>query len=236
MKKIYLIGMMFVAVALGAFETATIRLSIQEVDKKKQTLLLKPTQEKIQVGESGIILSKIGRGIISNLVTITEVDSTSIKATYKQFKLLEQKYLPTPIIEPRVDDEVIMRSFYSRAFIVAPNQELYEKIKTLFPTITFVSSDLMIADVGDKGIVDPSKEGFQEMCRIYSVGILMIYASNGLNILDCQSFQVIEKQELQNPNPKTIQYPFFARVQAKSFWDFIKRKREYFQEYDKLLQ
>lgn len=235
MKRIYLF-VLFATIILGAFDTSTVKLVIKEVDKKKQTLLLNPVKEKIEVGESGIVLSKIGRGIISSLITITEVDSTSIKASYERFRLLEQKYLPTPVIEPRVGDEVILRSFYSRAFIVAPNQELYEKIKTLFPKVTFVSSDLMIADVGDRGIVDPSKEGFQEMCKIYSVGILMIYASNGLNILDCQNFKVLQKQDLQNPNPKDARYPFFARVEAQSFWSFLKPKKEYFKVYDKLLE
>lgn len=219
-----------------AFDVGTIKLSIMSVDKKKQTLTLKPTKKDVLVGETGIIFHKIGPGLISNLITITEVQSDVIKADYKRFELLDQKYLPTPIVEPRVGDEVIMRSFYSRGFIVAPNHKLYEQIKTLFPQIYFVSSDLMIADVGDKGIVDPSKKGFQEMCKIYSVGILMIYASNGLNVLDCQSFKVLQTQELPNPDPQEKMYPFFARVEAKSFWDWIKKKREYFSEYDKLLQ
>ncbi|WP_104692916.1 plasminogen-binding N-terminal domain-containing protein [Helicobacter pametensis] len=217
-----------------AFDVSTLKLTITNVDKKKQTLILKPN-DGVLVGETGIIVHKIGPGLISNLITITDVSSDAIHATYERFKLLEQKYLPTPIMEPRVGDEVIMRSFYSRGFIVAPNQKLYEEIKARFPKIHFVSSDLMIADVGDKGIVDPSKKGFGEICRIYSAGVLMIYASNGLNILDCQSFKVLETQEMENPDPSSKQYPFFARVEAKSFWDFLRRKKEYFSEYNKLL-
>lgn len=217
-----------------AFDTNVVKLSIVDVDKKKQTLVLKPAS--VRVGETGIVFHQIGPGVISNLVTITEVTPKALHASYKRFDLLEQRYLPTPVVEPKVGDEVIMRSFYTRGFIVAPNQAVYEEIKTLFPKIEFVSSDLMIADVGDKGIVDPSKKGFREICKIYSVGILMIYASNGLNILDCQSFQVLETQEVNNPNPEEKYYPFFARVPAKSFWDFLKRKKDYYDEYDKLLK
>lgn len=219
-----------------ALETKPIALKIKSIDQKAQTLVLESSKGNVNVGETGVVIHRVGNGIISNFVIITEVDEDKIVGKYETFKLLEQKYLPTPIIKPRVDDEVIMRSFYSRAFIVAPNQQTYEKIKTLFPKIEFPSSDLMIADVGGKGIVEPSKKAFQEMCKIYSVGLLMIYASNGLNILDCQSFEVLETRTLDNSNPQEIQYPFFARVEAKSFWDFLKRKKDYYLEYDKLLQ
>lgn len=220
-----------------AIELKPIKLTISSVDVDKKILTLKSSDStEINVGETGIIVHKIGAGIISNSVTITQVDGDKIIASYEPFTLLEQKYLPTPIVKPKEGDEVILRSFYARGFIAAPNQQVYESIKALYPKIHFASSDLMIADIGGKGILDPSKKAFKEMCKIYSVGLLAIYASNGVNLLDCQSFQVLERQSLDNPTPKEMMYPFFARVEAKSFWDFLKRKRNYFQEYDKLLK
>lgn len=221
---------------LIAFETQPQELTISQVDPKKQTLILEASQTKFKVGETGIVIHNIGSGIISNLITITQIAEGKIHANFQQFKLLEQKYLPTPIIAPRVGDKVIMRSLYSRAFIVAPNQKLYETIKLKFPHITFVSSDLMVADINNKGIIDPSKEGFSTLCSLYSVGLLMIYASNGLNILDCQSFKILQTQALENPDQENENYPFFARVTPKSFWDSLRSKRHYFVEYDKLLQ
>lgn len=219
------------------FDTKPIKLTIASVDTNKKTLVLKSNgTNEIAVGESGIIVHKIGAGIISNSVVITQVEGDKISASYEPFTLLEQKYLPTPVVKPKEGDEVVLRSFYARGFIAAPNQKVYESIKALFPNIYFASSDLMIADIGGKGILDPSKKAFKEMCKIYSVGILAIYASNGVNLLDCQSFQVLERQSLENPEPKEMMYPFFARVEAKSFWDWLKRKRNYFEEYDKLLK
>lgn len=235
MKHGYLFAI--VVTLVSAFDVDPLRFKIKAVDTKEHSLVFEKKNANLSVGESGIILSNIGQGIISNSITISKIiDSNQVQAHYDSFNALEQRYLPTPVIAPKVGDEVIVRSFYSRGFIVAPNQVLYDRIKTLFPKITFISSDLMIADVGDKGIVDPSKKGFQEICNIYSVGILIIYASNGINVLDCQSFKILKTQELQNPNPEVKQYPFFARVQAKSFWDFARGKKEYFYEYDKLLQ
>lgn len=220
-----------------AIEIKPIKLTITSVDANKKTLNLKNDGKgEVSVGESGVIVHKIGAGIISNSVVITQVDGDKISATYEPFTLLEQKYLPTPVVKPKEGDEVILRSFYARGFIVAPNQKVYENIKAKFPNIYFASSDLMIADIGGKGILDPSKKAFQEMCKIYSVGLLAIYASNGVNLLDCQSFQILERQSLDNPDPKEVMYPFFARVEAKSFWDWIKRKRNYFEEYDKLIK
>lgn len=220
-----------------AIDIKPVKLTIVSVDDKKKTLILKSdNKSEINVGESGIIVHKIGNGIISNSVVITEVDEEKITASYESFTLLEQKYLPTPVVKPKEEDEVILRSFYARGFIVAPNQKVYENIKTMFPDILFVSSDLMIADVGGKGILDPSKKAFKEVCKIYSVGLLAIYASNGVNLLDCQSFQILERQSLDNPDAKEMMYPFFARVEAKSFWDFLKKKKNYLEEYDKLLK
>lgn len=221
---------------LFAFETKPQELTISGVDSKQQTLILKANQAKFNIGETGIVIHNIGSGIISNLITITQISGEEIHASYQQFKLLEQRYLPTPIITPKVGDRVIMRSFYSRAFIIAPNQKLYESIKLKFPNITFVSSDLMVADINNKGIVNPSKKSFSTLCSLYSVGILMIYASNGLNILDCQSFKVLQTQALENPDKENKDYPFFARIAPTSFWDSFGSKKDYFLEYDKLLQ
>lgn len=234
--KILLKFFIFFSLAFG-IDIKPIKLTITSVDTNKKTLTLKPEDNaEINVGESGIILHKIGAGIISNSVVITQVDGEKVSASYEPFTLLEQKYLPTPVVKPKEGDEVILRSFYARGFIAAPNQQVYESIKAMFPQVYFASSDLMIADVGGKGILDPSKKAFKEMCKIYSVGLLAIYASNGVNLLDCQSFQILERQSLQNPQPQEIMYPFFARVEAKSFWDFLKRKKNYFEEYDKLLK
>lgn len=221
---------------LVAFESKPHELTILEVDPKKQTLILKADQTPFHIGETGIIVHNIGSGIISNLITITQITQEEIYANYEVFTLLDQKYLPTPIIAPKAGDKVIMRSFYSRGFIVAPNQKLYENIKLKFPDIAFVSSDLMIADINNKGIIDPSKKGFSALCTFYSVGILMIYASNGLNILDCQSFKILETQALENPDKDQLNYPFFARIAPKSFWDAFRSQKDYFTEYDKLLQ
>lgn len=235
MKKTLFLFLASLACLL-AFETTPQELTISQVDTKKQTLILEAAKTKFYVGETGIVIHNIGSGIISNLITITQITDEKIYASYQQFKLLHQKYLPTPIIAPSVGDKVIMRSLYSRAFLVAPNQKLYETIKLRFPNITFVSSDLMVADINNKGIIDPSKKGFATLCSLYNVGILMIYASNGLNILDCQSFKVLQTQMLENPDKEKENYPFFARVAPKSFWDSFRSKKNYFVEYDKLLQ
>lgn len=222
--------------ALGfAFEVEELKLKIQSVNEKSKTLVLSPSDKEVLIGETGIVIHNISSGIISNSATITDVQSDKILAKYEKFTLLDQKYLPTPVIKPRKGDEVILRSFYSRGFIIAPNQKLYDSIKTLYPNIHFVSSDLLIADVGGKGIIDPSKKGFKELCKIYSVGLLAIYASNGVNLLDCQSFEVLERRAMENPEPKEMMYPLFARIEAKSFWDFLRPKKNYFKEYDKLL-
>lgn len=225
----------FLTNLIFAFDIGVLKLTIQEVNEDEKTLILSPSDKEVLVGETGIIVHKISSGIISNSVTITEVQSDKILAKYEKFTLLEQKYLPTPVIKPKKGDEVVLRSFYSRGFVVAPNQKVYDAIKALYPKIHFVSSDLLIADVGGKGIIDPSKNGFKELCKIYSVGLIAIYASNGVNLLDCQSFEVLERSTLENPEPKEMMYPLFARVEAKSFWDFLRPKKDYFKEYDKLL-
>lgn len=226
---------LFLTSFLSALDIGVVQLTIESVNENDKTLVLSPSDQEVLVGETGIIVHKISSGIISNSITITEVQSDKILAKYEKFTLLEQKYLPTPIIKPKTGDEVVLRSFYSRGFIVAPNQKIYDAIKTLYPKIHFVSSDLLIADVGGKGIIDPSKKGFKELCKIYSVGLIAIYASNGVNLLDCQSFEVLERNALENPEPKEMMYPLFARVEAKSFWDFLRPKKDYFKEYDKLL-
>ncbi|ANV98608.1 hypothetical protein BBW65_07275 [Helicobacter enhydrae] len=233
MKSLWVLPILLLSVfAIG---TKPIKLEITQVDEKNHTITLKKSDE-ILVGESGIVIHDIGATIISNTIYVTKIDTDSIQADYVPFTLLEQKYLPTPVVKPKVGDSVVLRSFYSRGFIVAPNQQVYEQIKNLYSNIHFVNSDLMIADVGDQGIVNASKKAFQQVCKTYSVGLLAVYNSSGLHLLDCQSFQILQTQALSNPSPEAKQYPFFARVEAKSFWDFLKRKKDYYAIYDALIK
>lgn len=194
----------------------------------------------LKVGQSGVVLAQNGDyNVIIASAVIERINDGYAYARFAPFTNIAQKYLPTPQAIPTKDDRVIFGGFYNKAIAIAPDQESYTKILSINPA-HFVHIDLFAAFLAKDGINDPKPKHLREFCNAYSIGLVYILASNGLNVLDCQSFALLEVQPFNKPQLEKTHAPFFSRIANIDTGSLAsklrsKKSRQYFSYYDELL-
>lgn len=169
----------------------------------------------LKVGESGEIIRWFDRehsGIVAKAAVI-EIQDNRAKIAFEPFVGLEQSAFPTPALTPQKNDEVIFRSFNDRAFLIAPTQDIYEKIKAAYPEITWLHPDLFAAYLMDVGHTAPVRGDFRKICTQYAAGIIYMVNLNEGQALDCQTFRMIKKDYITGRAPlEERMLPFFSRI------------------------
>ncbi|WP_299549280.1 plasminogen-binding N-terminal domain-containing protein [uncultured Helicobacter sp.] len=169
----------------------------------------------LKIGESGEIVrwfTKEHSAIVAR-AAVVEIKDDRAKIAFEPFEGLEQGAFPAPILFPKKNDEVIFRSFNDRAFLVAPSQEIYEKIKAVYPDVTWLHPDLLAAYLMDVGHSSPVKGDFRKVCTQYAVGIVYLVNLNEGQALDCQTFRPVKKDYITGRAPvEERMLPFFSRI------------------------
>ena len=185
--------------------------SVVSVDKDSATISI----DNVDVGISGFIVKHIDQehSYILKSALVTKFDKESKTATLRlsDFKELQQDSLPTGKWNVQVGDEVILAFGYSRALLIAPNEDIYHRITKALPTFEWVHPDLFASILSLNGHPTPLKEDFQKMCEVSAVGLLYMYIHQNLFTIDCKSMSILNiaaaplKQE-------SLQLPFYSRV------------------------
>lgn len=169
----------------------------------------------LKVGESGEIVrwfTKEHSAIVAR-AAVVEIKDNHAKIAFEPFEGLEQGAFPAPILYPKKNDEVIFRAFNDRAFLVAPSQEIYEKIKAVYPDVTWLHPDLLAAYLMDVGHTSPVKGDFRRVCTQYAAGIVYLVNLNEGQALDCQTFKPVKKDYITGRAPiNERMLPFFSRI------------------------
>ncbi len=217
-----------------------LKITITNLDSKAKTASF-PAMD-LKVGESGIIRHKFDDNYSSiiGIATIIKIDSGNAIASITSTNILSQKYLPMPTNKPAQNDEIYFRLFNNNAFIIAPDLDTYEHIRTTHSQVHFLNSDLMVGYLFDSGGFDPKPKFLTKVCQIYNVGLLYIVTQNKLNILDCQSLVVVADEFLDTSNVKSSIAPFFSRIQYISSGSLdstikAKKSKNYFEYYHELV-
>ena len=185
--------------------------SVVSVDKDSATISI----DNVDVGLSGFIVKHIDKehSYILKSVLVTKFDKENKTATLRlsDFKELQQDSLPTGKWSVQVGDEVILAFGYSRALLIAPNEDIYHRITKALPTLEWVHPDLFASILSLNGHPTPLKKDFQKMCEVSAVGLLYMYIHQNLFTIDCKSMSILNiaaaplKQE-------SLQLPFYSRV------------------------
>ncbi len=185
--------------------------SIVSVDKESATI----TVDNVDVGISGFIVKHIDSEhsyiVKSALVTKFDKETKTATLALSDFNELKQDSLPTGKWSVQVGDEAILAFGYSRALLIAPNEEIYHRITKALPTLEWVHPDLFASILSLNGHPTPLKKDFTQMCEISAVGLLYMYIHENLFTVDCKSMSVLNianapiKQE-------SLQLPFYSRV------------------------
>ncbi|RKV37315.1 plasmid stabilization protein [Helicobacter pylori] len=214
-----------------------LRVSIEFVDLPKK--IIRFSAHDLQVGEFGFVVTKLSDyEIVNSEVVIIAVENGVATAKFRAFESMKQIHLPTPRMVARKGDLVYFRQFNNQAFLIAPNDELYEQIRATNTDINFISSDLLVTFLNG---FDPKIANLRKACNVYSVGVIYIVTTNTLNILSCESFEILEKRELDTSGVTKTSTPFFSRVEGIDAGTLGKlfsgsQSKNYFAYYDALVK
>ncbi|RKV17360.1 plasminogen-binding protein PgbA [Helicobacter pylori] len=214
-----------------------LRVSIEFVDLPKK--IIRFPAHDLQVGEFGFVVTKLSDyEIVNSEVVIIAVENGIATAKFRAFESMKQRHLPTPRMVARKGDLVYFRQFNNQAFLIAPNDELYEQIRATNTDINFISSDLLVTFLNG---FDPKIANLRKACNVYSVGVIYIVTTNTLNILSCESFEILEKRELDTSGVTKTSTPFFSRVEGIDAGTLGKlfsgsQSKNYFAYYDALVK
>ncbi|PUD34864.1 plasmid stabilization protein [Helicobacter pylori] len=214
-----------------------LRVSIEFVDFPKK--IIRFPAHDLQVGEFGFVVTKLSDyEIVNSEVVIIAVENGVATAKFRAFESMKQRHLPTPRMVARKGDLVYFRQFNNQAFLIAPNDELYEQIRATNTDINFISSDLLVTFLNG---FDPKIANLRKACNVYSVGVIYIVTTNTLNILSCESFEILEKRELDTSGVTKTSTPFFSRVEGIDAGTLGKlfsgsQSKNYFAYYDALVK
>lgn len=217
MKRLFFIMFLVCAYFSLGFSTPfgnRLAVPIIEIDSQNPNLAYVPAFD-LKVGESGEIIrwfDKEHSGIVARAAVI-EVKDGRAKVAFEAYQGLNQDAFPIPLLTPQKNDEVIFRTFNDRAFLIAPNQEIYDKIQSAYPEVTWLHPDLFAAYLMDIGHLAPVKGDFRNICSQYSAGVVYIVNLNEGQALDCQTFSLIKKDYITGRvAPKDRMRPFYSRI------------------------
>ncbi len=214
-----------------------LRVSIEFVDLPKK--IIRFPAHDLQVGEFGFVVTKLSDyEIVNSEVVIIAVENGVATAKFRAFESMKQSHLPTPRMVARKGDLIYFRQFNNQAFLIAPNDEIYEQIRATNTDINFISSDLLVTFLNG---FDPKIANLRKACNVYSVGVIYIVTTNTLNILSCESFEILEKRELDTSGVTKTSTPFFSRVEGIDAGTLGKlfsgsQSKNYFAYYDALVK
>ncbi|WQY29084.1 plasminogen-binding N-terminal domain-containing protein [Helicobacter pylori] len=214
-----------------------LRVSIEFVDLPKK--IIRFPAHDLQVGEFGFVVTKLSDyEIVNSEVVIIAIENGVATAKFRAFESMKQSHLPTPRMVARKGDLIYFRQFNNRAFLIAPNDEIYEQIRATNTDINFISSDLLVTFLNG---FDPKIANLRKACNVYSVGVIYIVTTNTLNILSCESFEILEKRGLDTSGVTKTSTPFFSRVEGIDAGTLGKlfsgsQSKNYFAYYDALVK
>lgn len=132
---------------------------------------------------------------------------------------LKQNSLPNGNWHVQVGDEVILAFGYSRAILLAPNEDIYHIITKNIHGVEWIHPDNFATYLSFHAHPAPYKDDISSYCRLAEIGLLYTYVNNALFTLDCQTLSLIQLTPVELEY-KESKLPFYSRVEeiATSWW------------------
>jgi len=191
---------------------SVIKSPIIAVDNNKGTATIEINH--IDVGVSGFVVHHITpehSSILKN-ATVIAYDKEKKLATVamSEFNALRNNALPYGKWQVKVGDTVELAFGYSRALLVAPNEEIYHQISKSV-RIQWIHPDLFATVLSFAGHPTPQQSDFENFGNVASVGLLFIYLDQKVYTLDIKSFKILNITNAPF-KVKKEQKPFYTRV------------------------
>jgi len=223
-----------------AFELSggVLKSPILTLEKENSVATIKV--DKIDLGMSGFIYHQIASNhssILKNAV-VTAYDKESKIATLalSDYNGLKNNSLPTGQWEVSVGDTALLAYAYSRAFLIAPSEEIYHQISKSVK-IQWIHPDIFATILSFQGHPTPLKSDFTAMSISNAVGLLFIYLDQKVFMVDARSFKILSINDAPLAQD-SVKLPFYSRVEeidANWFGDGSDELEEYEPHYYELL-
>ena len=167
-----------------------------------------------KIGSSGILIHDFDTQHSTIVSRVEVIDKKEGKATlsYKKFNDLEQNALPTYNIAPAVGDKVILNYLYTKSMAIVPDSQTLKSVTNKFSQVDWVHPDIFASKLAIDYTPKPEKEDFQQECKNNSFSLLFFAIENSGYFVDCNSFKILYKVEINNQSTEKPQTPFFNRI------------------------
>lgn len=200
---------------------AELHLPVQSVSTDNTSATVKVKQ--IAEGVHGFVVRHFTdeHSVIVADAFVSEFDAAAGVATLtlSEYEGLKQNSLPNGNWRVQVGDEVILAFGYSRALLLAPNEDIYHIITKNIHGVEWVHPDNFATYLSYQAHPTPFKEDISGYCTLAEIGLLYTYVNNALFTLDCQTMALIQLTPVEFEE-KSVILPFYSRVEeiATSWW------------------
>ncbi len=206
-----------------------LHLSVESISEDGKQITVNVQQ--ISKGVHGFVVrhfTKEHSVIIAN-AAVKSFDKEGRTATIalSEYTGLKQNSLPSGNWEVEVGDEVILAFAYSRAMLIAPDEETYHIITKNIHGVEWIHPDSFATFLSYRAHPTPFEEDFAGYCTLAEIGLLYTYVEGALFTQDCQTMSLIQLTPVVIPQ-KGEKLPFFSRVEeiATSWWVWGEASRE----------
>lgn len=191
----------------------------------------------LKVGESGIVSREVNSNefILAEAQVVDITDGVAI-VRVSEFSQMREKYLPKPRGKVEQGDKITFRILYDKALLIAPNQSVYQGIADNFKNIDFLHSDIFATFLAKEGENMPRIADFAKFCAKFDLGLVFVALQNRVEILNCQSFKILDSKSL-NLTDLDTNPPFFTRISNETIKEIFNEKKfePYFAYFEKLV-
>jgi hypothetical protein len=171
------------------------------------------TDQKLQVGASGIVWQNVSEGIssiVARAIVSKKVEG-GYEVAYRLFDDLSQDALPYPSLEPKSGDRVILNHLYDRIIPIVGSIDALKVAQKKYDNLEFLNPELFAVFLMKENATVPNKTDFKNFCKKSNAGLIYFGLDDGGRFVDCHSFVTIAKDRVmygvQNP-----QEPFYSRI------------------------
>lgn len=211
-EKVTMMRIWFISlVTFGALGASPISTPLLDVQNDRAAVMGK----ELRPGMSGFIVRHLDAShstIIANaLVEETNPSNGRALLRLSEYDGIHQDSLPGGNWQPKADDAAVLGYDYSRAMLIAPNDDTYDAITKSMSGVEWVHPDIFTAYLSREGHPTPTTEDFHRYCTSNSIGLLYIQSAETLFTLDCKSFTYLQSTPSRSVSEKSV-VPFYTRV------------------------
>jgi len=160
----------------------------------------------VKKGVSGVVVCPYeGKNIICARAVMN-----GKKGKLEVYDNLANKAFALPLVLPKKGDKILLAKNYHRIMIIAPNQDIYLKVKENYKNDSVISPDVLAAFLEEL----PSKKEFVKFAKKMNIG-RYVFVLDKIYEVDAESFYVINKYGKNSQNYKNIFFTSYPKLDIK---------------------